>query len=105
MEYIECKPSPIDRYGWFAIKKIGAGRKIHNAHWLTTLADDGETHGFNHSCNANCKLVRVKKTKVHSCNQIAIPLRDIDVGEELTVDYGKSKPNDCNCEVCRTNKV
>ena len=48
--------------------------------------------GFNNSCHPNISEREDRNAR--------LALRDIQVGEELTVSYGWVM-SDCNCEVCR----
>lgn len=84
------KPSAIHGNGLFAAKAFRTGEYLPdpNDYCLHNFG------GFNHSCQNNVELNE----------DMIIALRDIEIGEELTVDYDhcqeKSKKR-CNCPVCK----
>ena len=53
----------------------------------------------NHDCRSNCKLIQEKGNKVS-----LLAIRDIKVGEELTISYGddyfERENKDCECRTC-----
>ena len=81
-------PSFIHGYGVIANQIIKSGEAVHLPRYKTKLY-----RGFNHSCNFNSIFChQMKKFYV---------LRDIKIGDELTVDYGKRDawiPNPCLCQ-------
>ena len=81
-------PSEINGKGIVALRPLKKGQKVH-------YPKDGLPHGFNHSCNPNM----TDRGRDH-----LKPLRDIQEGEELTLDYrrdGFGIRFDCNCPSCR----
>jgi SET domain-containing protein len=83
--------SPIHGIGVFARRTLKAGERFIIYH------DD--FNGFNHSCDANIKIIPNEGFEV---------LRDIEVGEELAVDYGSEYwwqgYDECNCQICRSDR-
>lgn len=55
---------------------------------------------INHSCDPNCEA------EIHDGRIYILSTRDIDVGEELTIDYGDEyfdefiRPHGCKCQKC-----
>lgn len=82
-------PSAINGNGIFAMRSLKKGQKVH-------LPKKGLPHGFNHSCEPNMTDRGRDDLK---------PLRDIQEGEELTLDYRRVNPGaiwfNCNCPSCR----
>lgn len=53
---------------------------------------------INHDCNYNCEVVENDNETLY-----LIAYRDINSGEELTIDYGyKDIYDECRCEKCNT---
>jgi SET domain-containing protein len=84
--------SPIHGVGVFAIRLIYAGERI---------SPPPGWRGFNHSCDRNVR-------RRSRWQQMPTAMRDVQVGEELTVSYCEFDPDPdlwilkiCNCEVCR----
>ena len=87
------KESDIDKYGVFTDKKLSAGDKIP-AITKKFARLNPNFGGYNHSCKANIKLGRG--------TNFEIVLRDIEIGEELLVEYSWLKGrDDCNCDICK----
>lgn len=93
--------SPIHGWGAFATSFIAKGT-------LLKMPEPGDEHltvetdssspifpGFNHSCNCNL----ASRAPKSDCRLV---LRDIQPGEEITVDYQMKEEHKafCNCEVC-----
>jgi histone-lysine N-methyltransferase SUV420H len=58
----------------------------------------GPARFSNHDCNANARLVTTGSSGVR-----VLSIRDIKVGEDITVNYGKGYFGDNNCEcLCKT---
>jgi SET domain-containing protein len=98
-------PSPIHGRGVFATNFIPAGTEVLmpesglDDHLF--LQEEGKFfHGFNHSCNNNLGSWLYLPQK-HP--QARMALRDIQEGEELTVNYFHTggRVGRCNCEMCR----
>ncbi len=80
----------------------GASLKITNELYVAPLTQEERASTmtyFNHSCDANVGL---------GGNIVAVAMRDIEPGEELTVDYAMFEDNpdhsmECNCgsKMCR----
>jgi SET domain-containing protein len=105
--------TPIDR-GTFVVEYTG--RKISTAYadtlptrYLFEIDKDWTIDGssrtniaryINHSCEPNCEA------DIHDDHILISALRDIDAGEELTLDYGKEYfdeflgPARCLCRKC-----
>lgn len=82
------QPSSIHGEGLFTTRRIVAGEMI-----LMPMPAGFRCKGFNHSCQPN--------VGVHSELLTHRPaLRDIEVGEELTVSYSSWRAI-CNCPRCR----
>jgi len=82
------EPSAINGRGIFAMRSLKKGQKVH-------LPANGPPHGFNHSCDPNM----TDRGRDH-----LKPLRDIQEGEELTLNYrrwGTRLGFVCNCPSCR----
>ena len=81
------QPSAINGNGIFATRSLKKGQKVHLPKRLP--------HGFNHSCEPNMTDRGQDDLK---------PLRDIQEGEELTLDYRRwdARPIwfNCNCPSC-----
>ncbi|MCC6389460.1 MAG: SET domain-containing protein-lysine N-methyltransferase [Bryobacterales bacterium] len=124
---LRVAPSPIHRYGVFAVEPIPRGRKVieytgerisraetkkryaRPMHYLFTLDDywtvDGSVGGsgaeyINHSCDPNLRAW------IHKGHILYMSRRVIEPGEELTVDYkfNRSPLRDiCSCgsPMCR----
>lgn len=83
-------PSDINGIGCFTDIDIKAGEKIP---WAGDFFSSKEFRGYNHSCSPNTKISR-------GFGQPIIAIRDIQKGEEITVQYG-IRLNDCNCPPCK----
>ncbi|MBC7925860.1 MAG: SET domain-containing protein-lysine N-methyltransferase [Bryobacteraceae bacterium] len=124
---LEVRPSSIHRWGLYAAEEIPAKRKIIEytgekisrretkrradgpLNYLFTLNSywciDGSVGGsgaeyINHSCGPNCYAW------VYRGHILYMSLRDIAVGEELTIDYHFDKdvekvPCSCGTKTCR----
>ncbi|MCS7025645.1 MAG: SET domain-containing protein-lysine N-methyltransferase [Bryobacteraceae bacterium] len=124
---LEVKPSKIHRWGIYAAEHIPARRKVieytgekisrretkrrdsRPLHYLFTLDKywtiDGAVGGsgaeyINHSCEPNLRAVILKGHILY------MSLRDIQPGEELTIDYHFPKdvervPCNCGAKNCR----
>ena len=73
------------------------------------LEPDGTFRYLNHSCEPNCELYMIEETEEHGplvLPRISIEAyRDINIGEQLTIDYGwpaeQAIPCGCGVEKCR----
>jgi len=118
---LRAGPSPIDRWGVFAVEAIPRQRVVaeYTGEWITSeqaqfralrqrnylyewdedWVIDGIMGGsgaqfVNHSCDPNLKFRGWRR------HVLLVSLRDIEAGEELTVDYDLSPeggPEDCHC--------
>jgi hypothetical protein len=96
---IYAGPSEIHDRGLFAGRLLCPGALIDDA--------GARGVGFNHSCTPNCVIVR----GVQGHTPFPVPIRFIERGEELTLDYrhcmsrpSRSLPLDCGpcmCPTCR----
>lgn len=86
----------------------GSYQQISDAEFIvgdTPEEIDRNLIGFNHSCDPNSKIVIVKGFPI----AFLVTKKDIEVGDELTVDYGVSQMSDlhricpckCGSENCR----
>jgi SET domain-containing protein len=110
--------------GLIALEKIPAGKRIVEYQGTVLSEDDAEEKGgkflydlsnnraldgssrsnraryINHSCSPNA-LAKVSRNRVWIWS-----LREIEVGEEITMDYGREyfeqyiKPKGCRCLLC-----
>lgn len=87
-------PSSIHGMGTVATRRIRKGE-------LVSAPTKVKWGGFNHSCDPNLGPRVEKDTPVRPA------LRDIDVGEELTVSYNKLNGHAvvCNCKTCGGKQV
>lgn len=97
-------PSPIHGEGAFAT------RLIHKGEWIDMPPSGSGFGGFNHSCDPNLS------ERLLDSVPIRMTLRDIAVGEELTVSYsvapkcycqtckGQHSSSHCNCHKCRDQR-
>ncbi len=52
---------------------------------------------INHSCDYSCSVLERDEKSLYLAAQ-----RDLNIGEELTIDYGYEEIYDlCNCNICR----
>lgn len=87
--------------GVFAVSKISADSEITEND--TDQNFWNKFRGYNSSCDPNTKLVLNKTTK----DVKTFAIRDIDVGEELTVEYKDvviRNEKVCNCPICKGNQ-
>lgn len=73
------------------------------------LEPDGTFRYLNHSCEPNCELYMIEETEEHG--PLVLPrisvetLREINIGEQLTIDYGwpaeNAIPCGCGAKTCR----
>ncbi len=78
------RKSPIHNDGMFAKRNIKVGEELPALNYYFYCAP-----GFNHSCNHNIKIdLTIMKI---------IAIQDINIGDELTANYGNFKL-DCNCQ-------
>lgn len=82
--YRQGVPSDIHGVGVFAIRSIRKGERI----WCSRK---GLERGFNQSCEPN----------VGNAGWHFKALKDIKVGEELTMSTLKGSSTNCNCHICR----
>ncbi len=91
----EVRVSKIHGRGVFATKPIPKGSKV-----------TGNTHykgfpGFNFACTPNAYITRSSLEEwTEAWESEVLALRDIEVGEELTVKGNSQLPSYCNCSAC-----
>ncbi|KAF2702831.1 SET domain-containing protein [Pleomassaria siparia CBS 279.74] len=86
-----------DYYGDIPIGKIGAN---------TTCYIDGASKGsafrfLNHSCEPNSELVVARCGAGSRRMLVVMATQDIDMGEEITINYGDDYFTDCRCGPCQ----
>ncbi len=136
MQTLEVRPSTISRHGCFTLVPVGRRKKIatykgelirgkreivkrlraQSAAGVVMIISLGEsiavdaaaggdaTAYINHSCRTNAFMREVLGSRV-----MFFALRDIEVGEEITIDYRDPEhppPDGCRCgaERCRSKK-